>query len=156
MSNGKSFTAATVQAAPVFLDKKGTVDKVTRLIKEAAGNGAELIAFPEAFHPHLSLLAQGSRVRQTKKNSPWTPTSSFTGTRSRFPERIRKESATAARKAKACVVIGVNEKEGGTLYNTILYFGKDGSLLGRHRKLMSIDSEKMRLGEWNRRGREGI
>ena len=51
MSNGKSFTAAAVQAAPVFLDKKGTVNKVLRLIKEAAGNGAELVVFPEAFIP---------------------------------------------------------------------------------------------------------
>ena len=58
------------------------------------------------------------------------------------PGEDTKRIGDAARKAKTCVVIGVNEKEGGTLYNTILYFGKDGSLLGRHRKLMSIDSEK--------------
>ena len=51
MSSVKSFTAATVQSAPVFLDRKGTVDKVLRLIKEAAENGAELVVFPEAFIP---------------------------------------------------------------------------------------------------------
>ena len=80
MSNGKSFTAATVQAAPVFLDRKGTVEKVVRLIKEAAGEGAELVVeralnswfkkhLPNSrgVHTHLSLLAEGSRVRSREK-----------------------------------------------------------------------------------------
>lgn len=141
MSNGKSFTAATVQAAPVFLDKKGTVDKVLRLIKEAAGNGAELVVFPEAFIPTYPYwpkdLGFGAEKKLTMDAHVELHRNSV-----EVPGEDTKRIGDAARKAKTCVVIGVNEKEGGTLYNTILYFGKDGTLLGRHRKLMSIDSEK--------------
>ncbi|WP_256379481.1 nitrilase-related carbon-nitrogen hydrolase [Candidatus Arsenophonus nilaparvatae] len=43
----KSITVACVQAAPVFMDLEGTIDKTIDLIKEAASRGAELIAFPE-------------------------------------------------------------------------------------------------------------
>src|SRR5207247_381018 len=55
----------------------------------------------------------------------------------------------AAASAGAYVTIGVNEREewGGTIYNTLLYFGPDGSLLGRHRKLMPTGGERLVWGE---------
>ena len=56
MLNLPKFKAAAVQAAPVFLDTDATVDKVCRLIKEAAGNGAKLVAFPEVFVAGLAGL----------------------------------------------------------------------------------------------------
>ena len=51
MSESKSFKIAAVQAAPVFMDLDATVDKARKLIDEAAGQGADLIVFPEAFLP---------------------------------------------------------------------------------------------------------
>ncbi|NIT13413.1 MAG: hypothetical protein GTN99_03955 [Candidatus Dadabacteria bacterium] len=141
MQNKQKFIAAAVQASPIFLNKSKTISKVNKLIGEAAKNGAELVVFPEAFIPTYPFwpkdigTGEGRKLvldayTELHKNSVEVPSADT--------EKIGK----AAKKAGVYVVIGVNEKEGGTLYNTILYFGKDGSLLGKHRKLMSIDSEK--------------
>ncbi|NIP30474.1 MAG: hypothetical protein GTO02_10905 [Candidatus Dadabacteria bacterium] len=140
MTNNK-FIAAAVQASPEFLDKDKTIKKVGKLIKEAKKNGASLVVFPEAFIPtypfwpkDLGFGAERKLIMDAQmelyKNSVEVP--------GKDTEKIGK----VAKKEGVYVVIGVNERDGGTLYNTILYFGKDGSLLGKHRKLMSIDSEK--------------
>ena len=52
----------------------------------------------------------------------------------------------AARKAAAYLVIGVIEKDGGTLYCTVLFFGPDGALLGKHRKTMPTAMERLIWG----------
>ena len=49
------YKVAVVQAAPVFLDLDGAVDKTIALIEEAAAKGAKLIAFPETFIPGYPL-----------------------------------------------------------------------------------------------------
>lgn len=133
--------AASVQASPVFLDKKKTIKKVCSLISDAKKNGADLVVFPEAFIPtypfwpkdlgfgperKLTMDAQ----QQLYKNSVDVPSKDL--------DAISK----TAKKEKIHVVIGVNERDRGTLYNTILYFDDKGTLIGKHRKLMSIDSEK--------------
>lgn len=135
------FIAATVQAAPVFLNKDKTIKKVIRLMNQAAKKKADLVVFPEAFIPTYPFwpkdLGFGPEKKITMdlhmelhKNSVEVP----------GPDT--KKMGQAAKKARINVIIGVNEKEGGTLYNTILYFSKIGELIGRHRKLMSIDSER--------------
>jgi predicted amidohydrolase len=142
MENGsRKFTAAAVQAAPVFLNKAETIGKIASLIEEAAGNGASLIVFPEAIVPCYPYwpkdigTVEGRKLvldayTELHKNSVDIPGSDT------------DKLSEAAKKAGAYVVIGVNEREGGTLYNTILYIDKQGGILGKHRKLMSIDSEK--------------
>jgi nitrilase len=135
------FLAAAVQAAPVFLNKDETIGKVCSLIEEAGGNGAQLIVFPEAFIPTYPFwpkdLGSGPERKlvldaftELYKNSVEIPSSDT--------DKI----CEAAKKADAYVVIGVNEKEGGTLYNTMLFIDNKGSIMGKHRKLLSIDSEK--------------
>jgi aliphatic nitrilase len=64
----RQFKAAAVQAAPVFLDTNATIEKVCRLINEAADNGAELIAFPEVF---VSGYPYWSWVMNPIDGSPW-------------------------------------------------------------------------------------
>lgn len=140
-NEGRKFTAAAVQAAPVFLNKTETIGKIASLIEEAAGNGASLIVFPEAMIPCYPYWpkdigsAEGRKLVldayiELHKNSV------------DIPGDDTQKLCEAAKKAGAYVVIGVNEREGGTLYNTILYIDKNGGILGKHRKLMSIDSEK--------------
>lgn len=141
MSLNSKFVVASVQAAPVFLNKAKTINKVCKLISEAGMNGAKLVVFPEAFIPTYPFwpkdLGFGPEKKvvmdaymELYKNSVEVPGDDI------------KKIGNAAKKAKINVVLGVNERKGGTLYNTILFFSNDGSLLGKHRKLMSVDSEK--------------
>ena len=132
-----TITVAAVQATPVFLDRDATVDKACRLIKDAAAAGASLIAFPETFVPtypdwvwRVPAWHDGELVARLYRESVTVP----------GPAVDRLGSAAA--EAGAYVAIGVNEIDGATLYNTLLYFGPDGDLLGRHRKLMPTGGER--------------
>ena len=130
-------TVAAVQATPVFLDREATADKACALIKEAAGSGAELIVFGESFVP-----AYPDWVWRTPA---WSD--------SEFVQRLYDQAVSvpgptverigeAAAEGSAYVAIGVTEIDGGTLYNTLLYLGPDGSLLQRHRKVMPTGGER--------------
>ncbi|WP_183092283.1 carbon-nitrogen hydrolase family protein [Nocardioides stalactiti] len=130
-------TVAAVQATPVFLDGEATVDKVCALVKEAAGNGAELIVFGESFVPaypdwvwRTPAWSDGPFIKRLYDNAVSVPGPAL--------DRM----AEAAAEAAAYVAVGVTEVDGGTLYNTLLYLGPDGSLLQRHRKLMPTGGER--------------
>ena len=135
------FKAAAVQAAPVFLDTDATVDKACRLIAEAAGNGAQLVAFPEVFvagYPYWSWIANPI------EGSPWFERLARSAIEIPGPE-IAKIAQAAARH-KTHVVIGVNERSRhgiGTIYNTVVTIADDGRILGRHRKLVPTWAEKL-------------
>ncbi|MEJ2897510.1 carbon-nitrogen hydrolase family protein, partial [Bordetella avium] len=135
------FKAAAVQTAPVFLDTDATVDKVLRLIAEAASNGAQLVAFPEVFvagYPYWSWI--GNPVQ----GSPWFERLARSAIELPGPE-IAKIAATAARH-HINVVVGVNERSRhgiGTIYNTLVTIGDNGRILGRHRKLVPTWAEKL-------------
>jgi len=132
---------AAVQAAPVFLDRDATIEKAAILTKEAAGNGAELIVFPETFVP--------TYPDWVWRTPPWSDRSWYERL---FDQAVEVPSPAAdalgkaSRQAQAYVAVGVNERDGGTLYNTVLYFGPDGALLGKHRKLMPTGGERLVWG----------
>ena len=134
---------AAIQAAPVFLDLEASLQKALGLIEKAAANGARLLVFPEAFLPawpawvdevlagedaawHLRLLEQSVVV----------------------PGPVTERLGAAAADAGVHLVMGVDEREehGGTVYNTLLYFGPDGRLLGKHRKLVPTHAERLVWG----------
>ena len=128
---------AAAQATPVFLDREATTEKSCALIKEAAGAGASLIVFPETFIP--------TYPDWVWRISAWDDT--------RFTERLLANAVEipsptverlgeAAREASAYVVMGVNELDGSTIYNSLLYFDPTGALVGRHRKLMPTGGER--------------
>src|SRR5436305_8650678 len=130
-------TVAAVQASPVFLDRDATTDKCCVLIKEAAANGAELVLFPETFIPaypdwvwRMPAWSDGRFTRLLYEQAVTVP--------GPVVERLGE----AAREAAAYVAVGINELDGGTLYNTLLYLGPDGSVVGRHRKLMPTGGER--------------
>jgi nitrilase len=137
--------AAAVQATPVFLDRDATVDKAGKLVKEAGSAGAGLVVFPETFVP-------------TYPDWVWRATA-WDGVAEQLFARLLENAVevpsaatdaigAAAKRAKAYVSIGVNEREpgGSTLYNTQLTFARDGSLLGKHRKLMPTGAERLVWG----------
>ena len=136
-----NFTAAAVQMAPVFLNKDETIGKVASLIDEASSNGASLIVFPEATVPCYPYWPKDLGTPEGRKLILDAYTELHQNS-IEIPSEDTNKLCEAAKKAGAFVIIGVNEKQGGTLYNTILYIGKNGEILGKHRKLMSIDSEK--------------
>lgn len=140
-TESNKYTAAAVQMAPIFLNKDETIGKVASLIEEAASNGANLIVFPEATIPCYPYWPKDLGSIEGRKQVIDAYTELHKNS-IEIPSKDTDKLAKAAKKAGAYVVIGVNEKEGGTLYNTILYIGKNGEILGKHRKLMSIDSEK--------------
>lgn len=136
-----AFRAAAVQAAPVFLDPAATVQKACCLIAEAAANGAKLVAFPEAFVPGYPYW---NWITDPVTGSPWFERLYLSSIDVPGPETAALSEA--ARRFSCHVVIGVNERapnSHGTLYNTILTFGPDGSLIGRHRKLVPTWAEKL-------------
>jgi len=134
------FKAAAVQASPVFLNVDATVDKAISIIKEAAGNGASLVAFPEVFvagYPYWNWImtpVQGSKwYEQLYVNSITVP----------GPEVDR--ICEAAKETNTHIVIGVNERgqSFGELYNTNLIIDNKGNLVGKHRKLVPTWAEKL-------------
>jgi nitrilase len=135
-----------VQASAVPFNTEACVDKALRLIGEAAGLGAKVILFPEAFitgYPKgLNYgLVVGARdaVGRDEFRLYFDVAIDVPG-----PHTQRLGEAAAAH--GSYVVIGVVERELGTCYCTVLFFAPDGRLLGKHRKLMPTALERMIWG----------
>ncbi len=142
---------AVVQAAPVLFDREATVEKACRLIDEAAAQGAGLILFPEAFVPAYPRgLTFGTTVgsRSPQGRLTWQ---AYWANAVDIPSPTTAALGAAARQSKAYLVIGVIERDSefsrGTLYCTLLYFGPDGQLIGKHRKLKPTAAERLIWGE---------
>lgn len=130
------FKAAAVQASSIWLDKAATVAKACRLIDEAAADGNRLIVFPEAWIPTFPYWPRA--LSQPDKGLSQDAYVALYRQSVDVPGPETRALGEAARKAGATVVVGVNERDstlGATLFNTLLYFGPDGRLMGRHRKL---------------------
>jgi len=139
-------TVAVVQAAPVVFDRERTIDKVDALAGDAARQGARLVLFPEAFvsaYPRgLDFGAVvGSRTDEGREDFRRYWDSSVD-----VPGPAVDRLAAVARSHAIHLVIGVVEREGGTLYCTVLFFAPDGAYLGKHRKVMPTASERLVWG----------
>jgi nitrilase len=138
--------AAVVQAAPVVFDRERTIEKVRDLAGDAARTGAQIALFPEAFvsaYPKgLDFGARiGSRTPAGREDFRRYYDSAVD-----VPGPACDALGAAARAAGLHLVIGVIERDGGTLYCTALFFAPDGRLLGKHRKLMPTASERLVWG----------
>jgi nitrilase len=141
--------SAAIQAEPVILDRDGTVAKACELIAEAARNGARLIVFPELFipiFPNSSIWGRGMALwGSDKARAAWLR---LWENAIEIGDESTRRLCTAAREAGSVVVIGLNEREARTrtLYNTLLFIGEDGTILGKHRKLLPTNAERMLYG----------
>jgi nitrilase len=142
----KIVRAAVVQAAPAVFDLEATLAKVRALTAHAASQGAQLIVFPEAFvsgYPKgLDFGARvGSRTPEGRKMFRRYFESAV-----ELPSPAATELGAIARDHAVHLVIGVIERDGGTLYCTVLFFDPSGELLGKHRKLMPTAMERLVWG----------
>ena len=146
-----TFQVAVVQAAPVLFEREASVAKACQLVAEAAAQGAKLILFPEAFVPAYPRgLGFGTVVgsRSAAGRNTWLR---YWENTVDVPGPSTQALGESARRAGVYLAIGVIERDTsfsrGTLYCTLLYFGPDGSLLGKHRKLKPTGAERLIWGE---------
>ena len=136
------FHAAAVQAAPVFLDLDASIDKAIGLIAEAAGQGAQLIAFPETWLPGypwfiwLDSPAWGMQFIQRYHDN-----SLIYG--SPQAERLTQ----AAKDHRITIAMGHSEKHQGSLYMGQWIIGADGETVATRRKLKPTHVERTVFGE---------
>ncbi|RQH02596.1 carbon-nitrogen hydrolase family protein [Natrarchaeobius oligotrophus] len=135
-------TVAAAHVASDYLDRDGTTEKARKTIAEAGENGADLVVFPESYvpgYPHWI----------------WTHTPTegaplfreFSANAVEIPGPTIDELGAAAANAGTHVVCGVTERDGGTLYNTLVYIDDEGDLLGTHRKLQPTHAERTVWGQ---------
>lgn len=144
MSTQSPFIVAAAQVAPVFLDRKATLEKACKVIEEASKNGAKLLVFPEAFFP--AYPAWVWRVPDGNGGELNALYTELVENSIAVPDETTEKLCQAARKAKINVVMGMNERNqeasNASLYNSLLYIDDTGKILGTHRKLIPTAGER--------------
>ena len=146
---------AVVQHPPVTLHREKTLRRGVELLEEAAAHGARLVSFPETWVPGypewLWRLRPGTDYELTGEIHRRLVENSVD-----LAAGDLKPIQAAARRLKVVVSIGIHERDGeysrGTLYNTIVLVGADGSILNRHRKLVPTNPERMVWGQGDATG----
>lgn len=141
----QDFTLAAVQAAPVYLDRDASIEKACLLIEQAGAKGADLAVFGETWVSGYASFAG------------WANHPAFGGLLRRFvlnavevPSPATDALCAAARRAGTDVAIGIAERDsttGGSVYCTLLFIGREGVILGKHRKLKPTMFERTVWGE---------
>ena len=132
-----------VQAAPVFLDREGSLEKAIGFIEEGGRRGIDLLAFPEGFIPAHPVWYHFHPA--TGEQSLQMAAQLFDNA-VEVPGPVVDALCDAARRAKVNVVIGVCEKRPettGTMFNSQLFIDRDGRLLGKHQKLTPTVGERL-------------
>ncbi len=141
MENQRIVRAAAVQLAPVLFDRDGSTQKVLEAIAEAERKGVDLLVFPETFIPNYPYFANWQAPATIAEQHLRLFEESVD-----IPGPVTQAVGAAANTAGMVVVLGVNEREGGSLYNTQVVFDADGTLLIKRRKLMPTFHERMVWG----------
>lgn len=150
-SGSPQLKVAVVQAAPVLFDREATVAKALRLVQETAAAKPGLILFPEAFIPAYPRGLSFGNVVGSRTLAGRRTWERYWANAIDVPGPETETLGAAAREAQVYLAVGVIERDsrfsGGTLFCTLLYFGPDGQLLGKHRKLKPTAGERLIWGE---------
>ena len=143
--------AAAVQLRPVLYSRDGTVERVVAKIDELATRGVQFATFPETvvpYYPYFSfvqrpfeMMAEQTRLIEQAVTVPSSATQAI---------------ADAASRAEMVVSIGVNERDGGSLFNTQLLFDADGALIQRRRKITPTYHERIIWGQGDGSGLRAV
>ena len=140
MSEPVTVRVAALQATPAILDAQASVDKAVALMGEAAEAGAQLAVLPETFVP---LYPSNAWAKGAASFGGWDDLwERLHANAVDVPGPLVDRLVAACRRHRLHLAIGVNEREGGSLYNALLYLGPEG-LLHRHRKLMPTMHERL-------------
>lgn len=145
--------AAAVQISPVLYSREGTVEKVVAKILELGRKGVQFAVFPETvvpYYPWFSFIQTPFQIRGGKEFLRLLDQSVT------VPSPTTAAIGEACRQAGMVVAIGVNERDGGTIYNTQLLFDRDGTLLQRRRKISPTFHERMIWGQGDGSGLRAV
>src|SRR5918999_1264445 len=138
--------AAVVQATPVPFDCESTLGRMEALTREAAGMGAQLAVFPEAFvggYPKGTTFGAVVGERSPEGREEFRR---YFDAAVDVPGPAVDRLAGLARETGIFIVVGVIEREGGTLYCTALFLDPTAGYLGKHRKIMPTAAERLMWG----------
>ncbi|MEA1993045.1 MAG: carbon-nitrogen hydrolase family protein [Euryarchaeota archaeon] len=142
-----SFNVAVIQHPPVFLNIEKSLERASILIEEATDHGASVIVFPETWLPGYPVWLDFS-----PKAALWNHTSAKALYRRLVDNALTlqgdhfKKLRNYAKEFETYIVMGVHERLGGTLYNTMVYLGKNGKEFKVHRKILPTYTERMIWG----------
>jgi nitrilase len=145
--------AAAVQISPLLYSREGTVDKVIAKIHELGKLGVQFATFPETvvpYYPYFSFVQTPFEIRTGKEHLRLLDQAVT------VPSATTHAIGEAARQAKMVVSIGVNERDGGTLFNTQLLFDADGTLIQRRRKISPTYHERLIWGQGDGSGLRAV
>jgi nitrilase len=145
-SSARTLRAAVVQAGSVPFDTDACIDKAIGLTVQAAAAGAKLVILPEAFVPGYPKGLNYGLVVGARDPLGREEFRQYLDAAIAVPGPHTQRLGEAAAAQRCYLVIGVVERELGTCYCTVLFFGPDGALLGKHRKLMPTAMERMIWG----------
>jgi nitrilase len=143
--------AAAVQISPVLYSREGTVGKVVEAIAHLGGRGVQFATFPETIVPYYPYFAFVQRPFEIGTEYLRLLEQAVT-----LPSGAIEAIGDACRRTGIVVSIGVNERDGGTIYNTQLLFDADGTLLQRRRKIAPTYHERMIWGQGDGSGLRAV
>ncbi len=143
--------AAAVQISPLLYSRSGTVEKVVRKIRELGTQGVQFATFPETLVPYYPYFSYVLPPYAMAKEHLRLMNEAVT-----VPSPETDAIAEAAKEANMVVSIGVNERDGGTIYNTQLLFDADGTLIQRRRKITPTYHERMIWGQGDGAGLRAV
>jgi nitrilase len=149
----RTVKAAAVQLSPVLYSREGTVDRVVRKIHELGERGVQFATFPETVVPYYPYF---SFVQAPVQNIAGPEQRKLLDQAVTVPSPATETIGEAAGQAGVVVSIGVNERDGGTLYNTQLLFDADGSMIQRRRKISPTYHERMIWGQGDGSGLRAV
>jgi nitrilase len=137
---------AVVQAGSIAFDTSATMDRLEHWVAEAAAAGARFVLFPEAFlggYPKGEDF--GARVGWRTPEGR-TLFARYHSNAIDVPGPVTERIAELARTHALWIAVGAVERDGGTLYCTVLFFSPQGALAGKHRKVMPTAMERLIWG----------